>query len=95
MSSQYQPTAEIVVEELDDDGLCLYRPSDDQVLILNSTAADIWRLAEGASDSDQICRRVADRYGLEPARVEAHVQQALAEFTAKGYLRAVDAAGTD
>ena len=93
MSSQYLQTDQVTVEELDD-GVCLFRATDDEVLILNSTAADIWRLAGDASDVDKLCRLLAEAYGTETAAIEADVRRILNELAGKGYLRVVDGSGT-
>ncbi|HTZ43834.1 MAG TPA: PqqD family protein [Jatrophihabitans sp.] len=89
MSSHYLPADQVTVEELDD-GLCLFRAADDEVLVLNATAADIWRLADGTSDTARLCELLAAAYGTRPATIEADVRRTLDELTGKGYLRAVD-----
>lgn len=88
VSSRYQPTEGITVEELDD-GLCLFRETDSELLVLNHTAADVWRLADSTSDIGQLLAELADKYGAEPDELAADVERVLAELTSKGYLRPV------
>ena len=61
-----RPASEIVVEDLDDD-LCLYRPDIDEVLVLNHTAGDVWRLADGQLRVAEIVERLAGVYTIDSA----------------------------
>lgn len=85
VSNRYQPTAGVVVEELDD-GLCLFRESDSELLVLNHTAADVWRLADSSSDIGQIAAQLAERYDRPAAEIAPDVSRVLDELSAKGYL---------
>jgi hypothetical protein len=79
------PAPGVVVEDLDDD-VCLYRSDIDEVLVLNQSAGDIWRLADGARSVDAIAIRLADVYRTDEATVRTDVQAVVADLVARGYL---------
>jgi hypothetical protein len=82
--------ADVVVEDLDDE-LCLYRPDVDEVVVLNATAGDVWRLADGEQDSAEIVDLLAASYGQPAAAIRDEVLAALRELLDHGYL--IDVAG--
>ena len=79
------PAPGVVVEDLDDD-VCLYRSDIDEVLVLNQSAGDIWRLADGDCSVETIATRLADVYGTDEATVRTDVQAVVADLVARGYL---------
>jgi hypothetical protein len=79
------PARGVVIEELDDE-VCLYRPTDDEVLILNTSAADIWRLADGSSTADEIVELLAAAYQVSTEQIRSDVLSALADLTDRGFL---------
>jgi len=79
------PAVGVVVEDLDDD-VCLYRSDIDEVLVLNQSAGDIWRLADGDRSVEAIATRLADVYGTDEATVRTDVQAVVADLLARGYL---------
>ena len=81
----------LVVEELDDE-LCLFRPDVDEVLVLNATAADIWRLVDGRTGTDEIAALLATAYGADAGTVLADVRAAVADLVARGFVVAQQAA---
>ena len=85
MLSRPIPAVGVVVEDLDDD-VCLYRSDIDEVLVLNQSAGDIWRLADGDRSVEAIATRLADVYGTDEATVRTDVQAVVADLLARGYL---------
>jgi Coenzyme PQQ synthesis protein D (PqqD) len=79
------PTASVEVENLDDDA-CLYRPDIDEVVVLNRSAADIWRLADGSRTADEITDELAARYGGDPAAMRVDVQTVIDDLLDRGFL---------
>lgn len=93
MSIRVQYSPEVVVEDLDDD-ICLYRPDIDEVVVLNTTAADVWRLADGELTLDQLVHRLASAYQLPTDRLESDVRSVFTDLLDRGYLIAVGAERT-
>jgi hypothetical protein len=79
------PTASVEVENLDNDA-CLYRPDIDEVVVLNHSAADIWRLADGSRTVDQIADELAARYGGEVSAMLVDVQTVVHDLIGRGFL---------
>jgi hypothetical protein len=79
------PAPGIVVEELDDE-ICLYRSDIDEVLVLNQTAADVWRLADGTLDVDELISCLAQAYSVGPAEIHPEVVAVVANLVDRGYL---------
>jgi hypothetical protein len=79
------PAPGVVVEDLDDD-VCLYRSDIDEVLVLNRSAGDIWRLADGGRSVETIATRLADVYRTDHETVRTDVQAVVADLVARGYL---------
>lgn len=77
------------MEDFDDD-LCLYRADIDEVLVLNSTAADVWRCVDGSHDVDHIVTILAEAYSVNESVLRSDVEATLADFVARGYLRFTD-----
>jgi hypothetical protein len=75
----------VVVEDLDDD-ICLYRPDIDEVLVLNASAGDVWRLADGELTVPEIAERLATVYGLAAGSLDADVRSAVDDLEARAYL---------
>ena len=79
------PAPGVVVEDLDDD-VCLYRSDIDEVLVLNQSAGDIWRLADGGRSVETIATRLADVYRTDEVTMRTDVQAVVADLVARGYL---------
>jgi hypothetical protein len=84
------PRSGCIVEELDDE-LCLYRPDSDEVLVLNGTAADTWRLIDGSTDIDEIASMLARSYSTNIEIVRTDVVTVLQQLTEHGYLESTSA----
>ncbi|HEY7009006.1 MAG TPA: PqqD family protein [Jatrophihabitantaceae bacterium] len=79
------PAGGIVVEDLDDE-LCLYRPDTAEVLVLNQTAGDVWRLCDGSADVAEIVRLLASAYRSTPDALAEDVRAVLVDLHERGYL---------
>ena len=87
------PASDVVVEDLDDD-VCLYRPDIDEVLVLNQSAGDVWRLADGEHSVDDIVERLAVAYRLPAHALYSDVERVLVDLAERGYLVDTDPPGT-
>ena len=73
------PAAHILETELGEE-ISLYDPTNENVVILNQTAADIWRLSDGEADLDEIVQLLATVYGVEAERIRGEVESVVADF---------------
>jgi hypothetical protein len=80
-----QPTADVTAEDLDSD-VCLYRSDIDEVLVLNQSAADVWRLADGTATVAEIITRLAAAYQVAVDVVAADAHAVIDDLTTRGYL---------
>lgn len=85
MIDRPRPAPQVLAEDLDDD-VCLYRSDTNEVLVLNQSAGDVWRLADGELTVDEIAGRIGEVYGLAPGTVDADVRRVVADLTERGYL---------
>lgn len=83
------PLAEAAETEIDG-RVSLLNPSTERVLMLNETASDVWRLADGEHSIDQMTRLLAASYSVEPEEIRADVEAAVATLQAEGFLPAGD-----
>jgi hypothetical protein len=60
--------------EVDGD-ISIYDPRTEQVTVLNSTASDVWRLADGTHGVDEITGLLATAYGVQPDKIRADVRE--------------------
>ncbi len=79
------PAAHVVVEEIDGD-IVLYDPVRRRYYELNPTAGDVWRLATGTYDLDELAGLLAAAYGAPRDRVRADVAAAVAMLRDAGLL---------
>ncbi len=75
----------VIIEELDAD-VCLYRPDTDEVLVLNQTAGDIWRLADGEHSVPGIAATLATAYSQPAGEVEDAVRTTVNDLVDRGFL---------
>lgn len=68
------------------DELSLFDAATGTALALNRTARDVWALADGESDVDDIVATLAKAYGTDPDSIAADVHATVAELTAAGVL---------
>lgn len=79
------PAPGVLVEEIDED-ICLYRADIDEVLTLNRSAADIWRLADGTRTEAEVLDRLAETYHVTTADLNADVSSVITDLVERGYL---------
>lgn len=78
----------VIAEDLDDD-VCLYRPDIDEVVVLNATAGDVWRLADGELTIDQLVDQLAVAYQLPADSVRDDINSVVSDLLDRGYLVAL------
>jgi hypothetical protein len=83
LRAQHSP--DVLVEDLDQD-VCLYRADIDEVLVLNATAGDVWRLADGEFELEQVVLRLAEVYRLSAEDIRDQVESVFADLLDRGYL---------
>jgi hypothetical protein len=76
---------EILEEEVSDE-LLLYDSEQQTFVTLNTTAADVWRLATGEYTLDGIVERIAGSYGVAPIDIRADIASAVRDLTEAGLL---------
>ena len=73
------------MEDLDDD-VCLYRPDIDEVLVLNQSDGDVWRLADDRLRVPEIAEQLGTAYATDAANLSADVQRVVDDLEQRGYL---------
>jgi hypothetical protein len=86
------PLPGVVVEDLERD-VCLYRVDTDEVLVLNQSGGDVWRLADGATPVEIIIEQLALAYQVDQETIRADVVAVIEDLGGKGFL--VDAAADE
>ena len=79
------PFPHVVETEVDGD-VCLYDPSSERVAVLNGTASDVWRLADGTYTIAEITDLLASSYGTQPTSIAPDVEAVVTEFIEAGFL---------
>ena len=79
------PSPHVVETEVDGD-VCLYDPSSERVAVLNGTASDVWRLADGTYTIAEITDLLASSYGTQPTSIAPDVKAVVTEFVEAGFL---------
>lgn len=85
------PPAAHVVESEVDGRISLFDPQTQEVSMLNDTASDVWRLADGTSTLDEVVKLVAQAYDVEPDAIGDEVKATVETFYGKGLLAGNDA----
>jgi Coenzyme PQQ synthesis protein D (PqqD) len=80
-----RPAEGVRVEDFDDD-VCLFRRDIDEVVVLNSSAGDVWRLADGQTSVAQMVTLLSRAYAVPSVRLEPEVHDVVAQLVARGYL---------
>lgn len=79
------PRAHLLETEVDGD-ISLYDPTSERVTVLNGTASDVWRLADGEHTVAEITDLLASSYGVEPASIAPDVLAVVTRFIEAGLL---------
>ncbi len=74
------------LQEVFDDEVLLYRPSDGATCALNLTAALVWSQCDGESTADEIVERLAAAYPEQSAEISADVRTTITELRSLGVL---------
>lgn len=80
------PSPQILETEIDEE-ISLYDPLTENVLVLNLTASDIWRLSDGESTFDQILGLLAGAYGVAPDQIRDEVDETIRNLQEQGFLQ--------
>ena len=80
------PASHIIETEIDDD-VSLYDARAERVVVLNTTASDIWRLADGEHTVDQIVDLLADAYSTSADFIRPDVEQVVTSLIDDGLLQ--------
>lgn len=79
------PPANIIETEIKGD-ISLFDAKTNQVLVLNGTASDVWRLCDGEQTFDQIVGLLARAYGRPADDLRPDVEATVARLIAEGFL---------
>lgn len=79
------PEPHVIETEVRGD-ISLYDARNEQVLVLNGTASDIWRLCDGEETLDQIVTLLSATYGVEADAIRHEVKSTVARFIDEGFL---------
>jgi Coenzyme PQQ synthesis protein D (PqqD) len=82
------PPAATVREAEIDGAISLYDNRTKNVVVLNPTASDVWRLADGQHTLTDIVRLLASAYSVEAAEICGDVERTVGELRAAGVLTA-------
>ena len=75
-----------VVETEIEGCLALFHPHKAQVLVLNETASDVWRLIDGQLTLEAIVLALSRAYGVEPDAIRADVGRTVVLLRTPGFL---------
>ena len=79
-----RPSSQLIESEIDGD-ISLYHPRTEQVVVLNGTASDVWRLCDGERSVEEVAALLASSYGLdEPDAILPDVVKTLSQFAESG-----------
>jgi hypothetical protein len=88
---KYMKNPDVVIREEDQDGVLLFNPDTDQILVLNQTAFFIWRQCDGTQTMADILRVVKDSFEDVPQNeVENHVTSYVNNMLASGFIGTVE-----
>jgi hypothetical protein len=73
--------------EVEVDGrVSVFSPLTRQVMMLNDTASDVWRLADGEHDLDEVTTLLATAYSVEVEDISDDVRATVQRFVDAGLL---------
>ncbi len=79
------PSDHIIETEVHGD-ISLYDAHREQVLVLNATASDVWRLCDGEQTLDEIVDLLVMAYGADVAVIRRDVEQTIDHLIEEGFL---------
>lgn len=82
------PSDRVLETEVGVDGeISIYNPSTEQVTVLNGTASDVWRLADGEHTLDEIVELLASSYQVSRDEIAQDVTETVRRFSLAGLLQ--------
>jgi hypothetical protein len=79
------PPAHVLETEIKGD-ISLFDAESNQVVVLNSTASDVWRLCDGEQTLDEIVDLLASSYQTTPEALRSDVTETVDKLVAEGFL---------
>lgn len=80
------PPPEHIIETEVQGDISLYDARHEQVLILNSTASDVWRLCDGEQTLDEIVDLLVGAYGGDREVIRIDVERTVSQLLEEGFL---------
>lgn len=80
------PPPEHVLETEVRGDISLYDARREQVMVLNATASDVWRLCDGEQTLDQIVDLLVSAYGADPNVIRTDVERTIEQLVEEGFL---------
>ena len=79
------PRPNLLETEVDGD-ISIYDPGSERVVVLNKTASDVWRLADGQHTIDEIAELLARAYQVDVRSISDDVGQTVEGFVDAGLI---------
>lgn len=79
------PPAHIIETEIKGD-ISLFDAENNQVVVLNATASDVWRLCDGEHSLDEIVDLLAAAYRTSPDVLRDDVRATVDQLQSEGFL---------
>ncbi|MEX2422683.1 MAG: PqqD family protein [Acidimicrobiia bacterium] len=80
------PPPEHIIETEVQGDVSLYDAKREQVVVLNATASDVWRLCDGEQTLDEIVSLLASAYQADASTIRPDVEKTVAELVEAGFL---------
>lgn len=82
------PPPDHVIESEVDGDISLYDTRTERVIVLNPTASDVWRLADGEMTVDQISRALGKAYAADANEIKRDVERLIESLIEQNLLPA-------
>lgn len=79
------PPAHVLETEVRGD-ISLYDAQREQVMVLNATASDVWRLCDGEQTLNEIVGLLVTAYGADGAVIRRDVEHTIEQLMSEGFL---------
>lgn len=90
-SDCYVKNPDVIIREEDKDGVLLFNPDTDQIIVLNHTAFFIWQQCDGERSLPDIIQAVADHFDEVPEEEMAdQVTTYVSKMAASGFIGTVE-----
>jgi hypothetical protein len=91
MTNRVGPPRPHVIETEIGDEISLYDPTTERVMVLNTTASDVWRLADGEHTVAELVDLLARAYQVDPGSIREDVRRAVDRLAEEGLLEGGEA----